>query len=347
LLEYPAREAAPDSRTVVLRPRSLAAPGRVVASFIGAGNYATRNLFPTFKAAGVRPRMVATSSGVSGWHAARKFGFEEATTDVARVFADPETTTVVIATRHDTHGRFIAEALRAGKHVFVEKPLCRTWEELEAITGALRSAPGMLMVGFNRRFAPHVRKMKGLLGQVVGPKAFVVTVNAGAVPQDHWILDPEVGGGRILGEACHFIDLLRYLAGTPVERWARFDLGRHGVETVTLQLGFTEGSIGTIHYFANGAPRFPKERVEVFCAGRVLRLDNFRRLRGYGWPGLSSWRLWRQDKGQRACVRAFVGAVERGAPAPIPVDELLEVARVTLEAAGLGPRQGREGSGCA
>jgi predicted dehydrogenase len=256
------------------------------------------------------------------------------------VLADPETTTVVIATRHDTHGRFVVESLRAGKHVFVEKPLCRTWEELEAIDGALRSAPGMLMVGFNRRFAPPVQKMKALLGQVVEPKAFVVTVNAGAVPEDHWLLDPEVGGGRILGEACHFIDLLRYLAGTPVEQWARFDLGRHGAETVTLQLGFTDGSIGTIHYFANGARMFPKERLEVFCAGRVLQLDNFRRLRGYGWPGFSSMRLWRQDKGQSACVRAFVDAVERGESALISIDELLEVACVTLEAAGVGPRQG-------
>jgi predicted dehydrogenase len=254
---------------------------------------------------------------------------------------------VVIATRHDTHGRFVVEALRAGKHVLVEKPLCRTWEELEAITGALRSAPGMLVVGFNRRFAPHVQKMKTLLGQVVEPKAFVVTVNAGAVPQGHWSLDPEVGGGRILGEVCHFIDLLRYLVGAPVERWAQFDLARHGAETVTLQLEFTDGSIGAIHYFANGAPRFPKERVEVFCAGRVLQLDNFRRLKGYGWPGFSSLRLWRQDKGQRACVGALVDAVERGMPAPIPVDELIEVARVTLEAAGVGPWQGSERSGCA
>jgi predicted dehydrogenase/threonine dehydrogenase-like Zn-dependent dehydrogenase len=346
LLEYPAGEAARDARTVVLRPRSVTAPGRVVASFIGAGNYATRSLLPAFKAAGVRLRMVATSSGVNGWHAGRKFGFEEATTDVARALADPETAAVVIATRHDTHGRFVVEALRAGKHVFVEKPLCRTWEELEAITGALGSAPGMLMVGFNRRFAPQVQKMKALLGQVVEPKAFVVTVNAGAVPGDHWTLDPEVGGGRILGEACHFIDLLRYLAGSAVEQWARFDLGRHGAETVTLQLGFTDGSIGTIHYCANGARRFPKERIEVFCAGRVLWLDNFRRLRGYGWPGFSSLRLWRQDKGQCACVGAFVDAVERGVPAPVSAGELLEVARVALELAGVGPRQWKEGVGC-
>ena len=177
-----------------------------------------------------------------------------------------------------------------------------------------------------------------LLAQVVEPKAFIVTVNAGAVPQHHWILDPEVGGGRILGEACHFVDLLRYLAGSSVERWARFDLDQYGAETVTLQLGFGDGSISTIYYFANGAPRFPKERLEVFCAGRVLQLDNFHRLRGYGWPGFSSWHLWRQDKGQRAGVRAFVDAVEQGAPPPIPVDELLEVARVTLKVAGIGPR---------
>ncbi|MEY6432359.1 Gfo/Idh/MocA family oxidoreductase [Thioalkalicoccus limnaeus] len=186
------------------------------------------------------------------------------------------------------------------------------------------------MVGFNRRFAPHVQKIKSLLAGVSGPKAFVMTVNAGAIPADHWTQDPMVGGGRIIGEACHFIDLLRFLAGAPIEHHARLAMDSATGDTLSLQLGFAEGSIGTVHYFANGSKAFPKERLEVFAGGRVLQLDNFRRLTGYGWPGFKTMRLWRQDKGQKACAAAFVQALRDGGPAPIPLDEILEVSRVTI-----------------
>jgi predicted dehydrogenase len=265
-----------------------------------------------------------------------------ATTDPEQALKDPETTAVVIATRHDSHARYALAALRAGKHVFVEKPLCLTHEELDEIERLYASlltgpaGPPLLMVGFNRRFASHVQKMKALLDDVPGPRAMVMTVNAGAVPADHWTHDPEIGGGRILGEACHFIDLLRYLAGAPIEHCSRFDLEGPSSDAASVQLAFADGSVGTIHYFTNGSRAFPKERLEVFAGGRVLQLDNFRRLRGYGWPGFSRMRLWRQDKGQRACVRAFLTAVERGGPPPIPIEELFEVSRVTLELAGCG-----------
>jgi len=340
LLEYPGAEPDRAQRTVVLRSVSVARSDRVVVSVIGAGEYATRVLLPAFKAAGARLRIVATRSGTGSLHAARKFGFEAATTDPEQALHDPETTAVVIATRHDSHAHYVLAALRAGKHVFVEKPLCLTHEELDEIerlyTSLLEapSGPPLLMVGFNRRFAPHVQKMKALLEGVPGPRAMVMTVNAGAVPADHWTRDPQVGGGRILGEACHFIDLLRYLAGAPIKRYSRFDLQGPSSDAATVQLVFADGSIGTIHYFTNGSRAFPKERLEVFAGGRVLQLDNFRRLRGYGWPGFSRMRLWRQDKGQRACVRAFLTAVERGGPPPIAVEELFEVSRVTLELAG-------------
>ena len=188
------------------------------------------------------------------------------------------------------------------------------------------------MVGFNRRFAPHVQKAKGLLEGVTGPKALVMTVNAGAMPQNHWTQDADVGGGRIVGEACHFIDLLRFLAGAPITDHTAKRLTA-ATDTLSIQLGFADGSIGTIHYFANGHRSFPKERLEIFVAGRVLRLDNFRKLSGFGWPGFRTMRLWRQDKGQTSCVAAFVDAVERGLPAPIPFDELMDVSRVSIEVA--------------
>jgi predicted dehydrogenase len=339
-----------------------------ITAFIGSGNYATQVLIPAFREAGVRFKTVASNAGVSGVHAGKKYGFEEATTDSASVLADPEVDTVVVATRHDTHARYVCEALKAGKHVFVEKPLCLSRSELEQIenlyralaardqlpvTGDLSNPTGesepvathrspitdhrspLLMIGFNRRFSPLTVKAKELLAGVREPKSFVMTVNAGAIPADHWTQDPAVGGGRIVGEACHFVDLLRFLAGAPIASVQSVGLGQaEGIavrsDKVSLSLAFADGSFGTVHYLANGHKSFPKERLEVFGAGRILQLDNFRVLRGFGWPGFKKLKLWRQDKGQKACAAAFVEAIRSGGPSPIPFEELCEVTRATL-----------------
>lgn len=342
LLEYPPATERPEGRlrerTVHLKPPESTARVCATIGFIGAGNYATGVLIPAFKATGARLRSVSSNGGVSGLHAARKFGFEMATTDTPSVFADQVINAVAITTRHDSHARLVLQAIAARKHVFVEKPLCLTLDEVDSIE-ALRSnlastgpAP-LIMVGFNRRFAPQVRKIKSLLEVTAGPKSFVLTVNAGTVPTSHWTQDLAVGGGRIAGEGCHFIDLLRFLAGTSIQecRIARMDGAT--ADTVTIQLSFADGSIGTVHYFANGSKSFPKERLEVFATGRVLQLDNFRRLTGFGFPGFRSMHLWRQDKGQKACAAAFVRAMEQGGPSPIPFAEILEVARVTIRLA--------------
>jgi predicted dehydrogenase/threonine dehydrogenase-like Zn-dependent dehydrogenase len=337
LLEYPQDQA---SALALRRPTvQLQATGPAPASacslgVIGSGNYATGVLIPAFKEAGARLKVVASSAGVSGLHAGRKFGFEQTTTDTAGVLADPAVNSVVITTRHDSHARLVIDALKAGKHVFVEKPLCLTLDELTAIETAAATAPGRLMVGFNRRFAPQVQQLKSLLAGATGPKAFVMTVNAGAIPAEHWTQDREVGGGRVVGEACHFIDLLRFLAGAPIVEWHRMDMAAATGDTLSLQLRFEDGSMGTVHYFANGPKSFPKERLEVFASGRALQLDNFRKLTGFGWPGFSRMNLWRQDKGQKACAAAFVRAVETGGESPIALGELLEVARVSIEVAG-------------
>lgn len=339
LLEYPGIDLSQEARTVLLgshiSPPPSPARGGGGVSFIGSGNYATAVLIPAFKAAGARLRSVASSAGVSGVHAGRKFGFEETTTDTDRLFADSETNTIVVTTRHDSHARFVKQALLAGKHVFVEKPLCLKLDELASIESscAVMASPPIVMVGFNRRFAPQVQRMKQLLGGVSGPKAFVMTVNAGAIPADHWTQDWEVGGGRIVGEACHFIDLLRFLAGVPITGHQRMAMDSATQDSVTLQLTFADGSIGAVHYFANGSKAFPKERLEVFAAGRVLQLDNFRKLTGFGWPGFSKMNLWRQDKGQKACAQAFIDAIQQGLPSPIPAAEIFEVSRVSIEMA--------------
>lgn len=342
LLHYPTEAQKPDGElrqqtlTWPAHPRSNSSrePGEAASvSFVGSGNYATAVLIPAFKLAGARLRSVASSGGISGVHAGRKFGFEETTTDTMRVFSDVDANVVVITTRHDSHAHFVLMALAAGKHVFVEKPLCLTLAELAMIETAARSSDRCMMVGFNRRFAPQVRKMKALLTGVQGAKSFVMTVNAGAIPPGHWTHDLAVGGGRIIGEACHFVDLLRFLAGAPIVGYQATKMDAAARDTASIQLRFADGSIGTVHYFANGSKSFPKERLEVFAGGRVLQLDNFRKLTGFGWPGFNKMNLWRQDKGQNACAAAFVRAMEQGKPSPISLEELLEVAKVTIELA--------------
>jgi predicted dehydrogenase len=194
------------------------------------------------------------------------------------------------------------------------------------------------MVGFNRRFAPQVQKMKQLLQGVKQPKVFVMTVNAGAIPAEHWTQDHAVGGGRILGEACHFIDLLRFLAGAPISGFHAASMGKvAGVavadDKASIIINFEDGSMGTILYLANGHKSFPKERLEVFAGGGILQLDNFRKLTGYGWSGFDKMKLWSQDKGQKACAAAFVRVVEQGGAAPIAPEEIMEVARITIAVA--------------
>lgn len=340
LLQYSGR-GAPAQGASTLRIGPATKAGAVGLGFVGAGNYAAGVLIPAFAATSARLKAVSSATGVSGTAAARKFGIELSTTDSDAMLADGEINALVISTRHSSHARWVCKALAAGKHVFVEKPLAMTLDELAEIESAYATAQArgvapVLMVGFNRRFAPQVQRIRELLRGASGPKSFVMTVNAGAIPAAHWTQDPEVGGGRIIGEACHFIDLLRHLVGSPIESWQRQMMDSSTADTFSVQLRFADGSIGTVHYFANGPKSFPKERLEVFANGRVLQLDNFRKLKGFGWPGFGKMNLWRQDKGQKACVAAFVRAVEVGGVAPIPPDELLEVGRVTIEVAGTG-----------
>lgn len=339
LLEYRQRDssrAESDVQTVRISP---ALPGRVGATlgFIGAGNYAAGVLIPAFRETHARLKAVSSANGVSGTYAARKFRIELSTTDSSSILSDRDITGIVISTRHVSHADWVLKSIAAGKHVFVEKPLAMTIAEINAIEKAYldRSEAMIVMVGFNRRFSPHAVKISHLLDAVPGPKSFVITVNAGTIPRSHWTQDPEVGGGRLLGEACHFIDLLRFLARSPILSVNAVPLrdpsGPAVSDTCTISLLFGDGSIGTIHYFANGHKSLPKERLEVFAQGKVIRLDNFRRLDTYGWTGARSMRLWRQDKGQKACSAAFVRAIETGV-SPIPFDQLIEVARVTIEA---------------
>jgi predicted dehydrogenase len=312
-----------------------ATSGRPSLGFIGTGNYAGRVLIPAFAAAGAALHTAVSRHGVSALHVGKKFGFSRASTDTDALLADPNVDAIVIATRHASHAGLVLAALRAGKHVFVEKPLCLTLDELSAIEAELATRPTQgLMIGFNRRFSPHVQQVAAALARWQEPRVLLATVNAGRLPRGHWALDPADGGGRIVGEACHHIDLLRYLAGAPIVQHSARPLGARtrtsGADGALLELVFGDGSVGTIHYLANGSPRFPKERLEVFCAGRVLRVDNYRRVEGFGQVVLPRGLGLVQDKGQQACARAFVTSLLQGGPAPIAPHEIFEVSRVAI-----------------
>jgi predicted dehydrogenase len=343
LIDYPRHatdpRAAGKAETVRLGTPRAGQPDAVRMGFIGAGAYSSRTLVQAFRAAGADLRTIVSAGGVSATHYGRKFGFRQAASDAEAVLTDPEVDAVCIATRHDSHARYVEAALQAGKHVFVEKPLCLTMDELAAIEAAHGAAgsQALLMVGFNRRFAPMVVQVKAWLAATPGPKSFIMTVNAGHVPAEHWAQDPAIGGGRVVGEGCHFIDLLRHLAGAPVTDYDVASLQAPGgpprSDTAVIRLSFADGSLGVINYFANGAKAFPKERLEIFASGRILAIDNYRRLTGYGVPGFRTVRALSQDKGQSACARAFLEAIRSGEAAPIPVDEILEVSRLSIAVA--------------
>lgn len=325
-------------RHVHVAPESVRG-GRGRVAVIGAGNYTLQMLLPKLQQTSAVLDTVVSQAGASAAQAAHRFGFARAATDVEEVLADDAIDTVFITTRHDTHADLTVRALSTGKHVYVEKPLALSHNGLDRVAEAYESlaadgAPPALMVGFNRRFAPLTKTMKRLLDGVGQPKALIATVNAGPIPAEHWTQDPTVGGGRIVGEACHFVDLLRHLAGAPIVDVSSTVMAAGVGDTATLQLAFGDGSIGTIHYFANGSKRFPKERIEAFVGGRVLQLDNFRKLTGYGWPDFSKERLRSQDKGHAAAFEAFVRSVQTGGPSPVPFEELMEVSRRSIDLAG-------------
>lgn len=345
ILDYDADQAnAKQDRLVALNNEASHEPSassaEQVIAFIGAGNYASRTLMPAFKSAGASLSSVITSQGVSGVIHGKKQGFTKAGTDFETALQDTSTNTVVIATQHHLHAEQAIKALEYGKHVFIEKPLCMTLDELWSIEKAYEQAnqqhSTLLMVGFNRRFAPLIAMLKQRLVSTQSPKSFVMTVNAGYISADHWTQDPEIGGGRIIGEACHFIDLLRYLAGSAIVNYYAMPMKRdHQTvsDVVSIQLQFADGSVGAVHYFANGHKSLSKERLEVFCGGKVLQLDNFRSLKGFGWPGFKSKKYWRQDKGQKACAKAFAEAIRQGQSAPISFEQIKEVSQVTINLA--------------
>jgi polar amino acid transport system substrate-binding protein len=382
LIEYDAaKDFTKSSSRIDLKPYTLnLKPHPIGIGFIGAGSYAQSHLLPNLTIGDdVALKGVMTASGTGSRSVGERFGFQFCTGDEKDILENPEINTVFIASRHDSHAGYVLKALAAGKHVFVEKPLCLTIQELEEIAelsmhgagrtaqadrdsidsetvsspsvprpldpstpGTLSSAPSdprtldplnppILMVGYNRRFSPFARRIKETLGS--GPMAMTYRVNAGAIPKESWIQDPEMGGGRVIGEVCHFVDFLTYINGSlPVSVFANMivDLNPFN-DTLTVSLKFANGSIGTIGYFGNGDKGLPKERLEVFGHGCAAVLDDFKRLTVHANGRRREYKLLSQDKGQKSEVQSFTDAVRTGGGPPIPYEEILSTSWVTFK----------------
>lgn len=313
--------------SVALPPRAIA-PGAPTVSVIGAGNFATRVLLPLLAEHDLNRVAIASRGGLTAAQAGRKFGFSRASTSADDLLRDADL--LFIASPHDSHVDHATTALNAGKHVWLEKPLALDRAGLDLLAAAAAHHTGVLMVGFNRRFAPTMRALYDRTRDL-GPLSMVYTVHAPPLSPDHWLLDRTRGGGRLIGEACHFVDALRFLAGAPIVRAFAAPQGDGG----SLHFAFADGSTGSVHYITTGHPSLPKERLEVSTAGASWTVDNFRslhtagefspaqRLKSLGAP---------QDKGHAAAIAAFLGAVRTGRPSPIPFAESLEVSRAIFDA---------------
>jgi predicted dehydrogenase/threonine dehydrogenase-like Zn-dependent dehydrogenase len=337
VIDYPtaAAPAAPPRRVEL--PRAKAATGRLGIGFIGAGNFAKSVLLPALaRQSDVILTGLCTATGMSGVETGKRHGFGFATTNIDELLADPATQAVFVATQHHTHAAFLTKALQAGKHVFVEKPLCTTPEELDGIDELLRSLPQpgpCLMVGFNRRFSPHAAAIREAFARRSTPLVVNYRINAGVAPTDSWVQDPERGGGRVIGEVCHFIDLAEFLVGSVPETVFAASIRTSDRRTVAedslvVTLTYADGSLATIQYLAHGSSQVPKERGEVCADGATAILDNFRQTTFHGGSGRGV--KGGQDKGFDGEVAAFLTAVRSGGAWPIAYESLACTTRVTF-----------------
>ena len=347
-LKVPEFESLKVCRRVDLNPSNLSNPS-VGCSFLGAGNFAKAVLLPTLKKVkGVALRGVSTATGMSAAETAKKFGFAFAATDQNEVLKDSETNLVFVTTRHDLHAAQVTSALEAGKYVFTEKPLCISEEQFDSVCGArpsavsLRSAVGTsrptelgrVMVGFNRRFSPHAKLLKDYFAKRTLPLVMQYRVNAGSIPKDVWLQDPQIGGGRMIGEGCHFIDFMSYICGAPVTNVQAMCIRTANAaetpeDSISVNLQFADGSVGTLEYVALGDTTLPKEFCEIHGEGSTATMDNFcttvcsgrlgkRRLKG------------KQQKGFAEELAATIAAVKEGREMPIPFAEIENVTKTTF-----------------
>jgi len=304
---------------------------------IGCGNFASRVLVPALRSLGAAPSAFASANGLSAQLLAGNSAM--ATTDTAALLDHPGVASVFVATRHDEHGELARAALRAGKHAWVEKPLALTEADLDATLAVARSSPLILAVGFNRRFAPLALRLRAALAAKAGVRRFTIDVNAGRLPSGHWALDPKQGGGRIVGEACHFVDLLRFLSGSAIVSAAAKSRDFDGQDGGCFELGFANGDIATLNYRTDLPAHLPKECIKVEGQDWSAEIDNWKSLRSVNLPGASAWPAClggpARGKGHAEALAAFLSAVRSGTSAPVPLDEIEEVSRWSIRMQGM------------
>jgi len=350
ILEYPLEEgenhnghkegtkATTLKRTIQL-PNAEYKGGTGTMAILGAGNFTQAMILPALDKAGASIKYIVSSGGLSSTTLAKKYKVPNSSTDLPSVLQDEEVDGVVITTQHNLHAGMTVQALKAGKQVFVEKPLALKAEELDEIISAVQETGNTVTVGFNRRFSPHAEKMRSLVGERPGPMNVIATMNAGHIPPEVWVHDLESGGGRIVGEACHYVDLITYLTGSKVVEVSIQAMGtdpEENTDNASIHLKYENGSLGVINYFANGHKSYSKERVEVYYQGKNLILDNFRRLDGYGFKygfSVSSKILkTKQDKGHQKQFELLTQRWKEGGEALIPFDEIVNTTRATFAA---------------
>ena len=337
LLTYESAKSEVRSARVEFRTSTAPRTSHVALGVLGAGLFANATLLPAIKkVVGIDLVGIASASGLHAQHAAKKFGFAYAASSEDEIINDPNINTVAILTRHDAHAELVLKALQAGKHVFVEKPLAINLEQLDQITESLRSnLQSLLAVGFNRRFSPLAQQLIPFLQNRSESLYAHYRVNAGYLPLNHWTQDPEIGGGRIIGEGCHFVDFITFLVGAApvsVSAIALPDGGKYREDNVSMTFTFPDGSVGVVDYLANGDKSLPKERVEVFCGGRVAVLDDFRSLEMVQ-DGRRKTVKGAQDKGWKDEWVSFSKAIREGGKPPIPYEQLIGVTNATFAAA--------------
>ncbi len=331
ILSYKEQHIENPSNTIQLKEASFK-EAKGVIGIVGAGNFTKMTMLPALKGSGAHYKYIASQGGVSGTAMAQKYGFSHSTTNYKEILADQEVDLLLITTRHNLHASMSVESLRAGKHVFVEKPLALNTDELECVIEAQQASGKTITVGFNRRFSPHAKKMKSLLGSA--PMNVIATMNAGFIPANVWIHDLKVGGGRIVGEACHFIDLITFLTGSKVKAVCMNAMGinpEENTDNATILLQYENGSTGVINYFSNGSKAYAKERVEVYSQERTLVMDNFRKTEGFGFKGFSKLKT-SLDKGHKNQFHSLINRIQNGGTPLIPMEDLVNTSKASFAA---------------
>jgi predicted dehydrogenase len=303
----------------------------IINGFIGAGNYASKVILPIFRKKNIFSKYIASQNGENANFLAKKFKIKNNTTSIKKILDDKEINSIVIATRHNTHAELVCEGIKKNKHIYVEKPLAIDMEQLNKIKKESVNNKKILMVGFNRRFSPLVRKAKSLIMNYKESISINIRINSGSIDGNSWIQDPETGGGRVVGEVCHFLDLLQYLIDSDVVSYKSEVMESKYNDTLAIILKYRNGSVGNITYYSNGHNLYPKENIEIYVDNKILVIENFKNLKGFGWSKFKNLKLWQQNKGNSECINAYLKSVTDGKESPININDILSVSEIAIK----------------